>query len=357
MTSDLKLLSSYEGPALSTPNRVVMAPMTRNRAGESRVANPMMATYYAQRATAGLLISESVDVSPEAIGYPGTPGLYSAEMVAGWKQVVDAVRDAQDEPAPFFCQLFHTGRVSHTSLRADGTPGHAPSAIQADVQLYTPVGMVQASVPKAMTGEDITRTIGHYVAAAEGAVAAGFDGVELNAGNGYLLHQFLADGTNQRTDGYGGSVDGRLRFVLEVIDAVSEAIGPDKVAVRVSPVYTTNGVSDSDPHATFTALAEALDGRGLAYLHVIESCDSATVTPAIREAFGGTLIVNDGYDCDRGEHAITTGLADLVSYGRMFLANPDLPRRFAEGASLNEPDAATFYGGAEPGYIDYPALD
>ena len=144
MTSDLKLLSSYEGPALSTPNRVVMAPMTRNRAGESRVANPMMATYYAQRATAGLLISESVDVSPEAIGYPGTPGLYSAEMVAGWKQVVDAVRDAQDEPAPFFCQLFHTGRVSHTSLRADGTPGHAPSAIQADVQLYTPVGMVQA---------------------------------------------------------------------------------------------------------------------------------------------------------------------------------------------------------------------
>lgn len=352
----LALLTPHDGAVLRTPNRVAMAPMTRNRAGLERVANDLMGTYYSQRATAGLLVSESVDVSPAAIGYPGTPGLYAPEMVAGWKQVVASVRAAQPVPAPFFCQLFHTGRVSHVSFREDRSPGVAPSAITAPVQLYTFGGLQDASEPVVLTVAGIAETIEDYVTCAKGAIEAGFDGVEVNGGNGYLVHQFLADGTNQRTDAYGGSAENRVRFVVELIDALIDAVGAERVALRVSPRHTSNGVSDSDPLTTFTTLARAVTGKGLAYLHVIEPADEPTVTRAMREIFEGTLVVNDGYDRERGEAAIRDGLADLVSYGKAFLANPDLPRRFERNAALNEPDAATFYGGDHTGYTDYPAL-
>jgi len=357
MTTDLKLLQGHAGAHISTPNRVAMAPMTRNRAGESRVPNEMMGRYYAQRATGGLLISEACDVSPAAIGYPGTPGIYTPEMVRGWKAVVAAVRGAQPAPAPFFCQLFHTGRVSHGSLRADGSPGVAPSAIAAGVDLYTPVGLEAAAMPTALTAEGIADTVADYVAAAHAAIDAGFDGVEINGGNGYLVHQFLSDGTNHRTDAYGGSVENRLRFVLEVIDAVGEAIGFDRVALRVSPKNTTNNVHESDPEAVYLALAQEVQERDLAYLHVIENAHDVSITPRIREAFTGTLVANDSYDRDTAETALQQGLVDIVSFGRHFLANPDLPHRFAVGAELNEADVATFYGGAEPGYVDYPALN
>jgi N-ethylmaleimide reductase len=352
----LKLLEPFTGPHLSTPNRVVLAPMTRNRAGESRVANEMMGEYYAQRSTGGLLITEACDVSPAAIGYPGTPGLYSAEMVAGWSQVVGAVRRAQATPGPFFCQLFHSGRVSHGSLRADGSPGVGPSAIAAGLDLYTPVGLVPAAVPTALDATGIAQTVADYVAAAKGAIEAGFDGVEINGGNGYLIHQFLSDGSNQRSDTYGGSIDNRLRFALEVVDAVAAAVGAGRVGLRVSPVNGINGVEESDLDGVYLALAQALAGRGLAYLHVIEPADDCRITPRMREVFPGTLVVNNGYDRDKAEAAIRYGLADLVSFGRPFLADPDLPRRFAEGADLNEADPATFYGGTEVGYLDYPTL-
>ena len=354
--SDLQLLSAYEGPALSTPNRVVMAPMTRNRAGESRVANTMMATYYAQRATAGLLVTESIDVSPQAIGYPGTPGLYTTDMVEGWRGVVQAVRAAQPTAAPFFAQLFHTGRVSHTSLRPDGSAPVAPSPIPAGLQLYTPSGMQDASPPRALETDEIASVVGAYVAAARGAVEAGFDGVEINAGNGYLVEQFLRDGTNQRTDRYGGSVPNRLRFLVELVDALSDAIGSECVAVRVSPGNATNHCTDSDPETLYTALAASLEGRGLAYLHVVESAADPTITARMRAGFSGTLIANSGYDKALAEAAIASGATDLVSFGTAFLANPDLPHRLAEGASLNEADPATFYGGTEVGYTDYPTL-
>jgi len=330
--------------------------MTRNRAGDSRLPNALMGEYYAQRASAGLLVTESADVSPQAIGYPGTPGLYEHEQVEGWRCVVQAVRAAQQAPAPFFCQLFHCGRVSHASFQPNRRPPIAPSAIRADVQLYTPEGMQPASMPQALAVDQIARVVSEYAAAAKAAIDAGFDGVEINGGNGYLVDQFLRDGTNRRTDDYGGPPRNRIRFALELVDAVSEVIGSSRVGFRVSPAKDTNGVFDSDPGTLFETLAAALNQRDLAYLHVIEDIRRATVTPKIRELFHGTLIGNDGYDRESAERAIDGGLVDIVSFARAFLANPDLPRRFALGASLNEPDPARFYAGTHEGYTTYPAL-
>jgi N-ethylmaleimide reductase len=357
-TTDLMLLSAFASNdgKLATPNRVAMAPMTRNRAGEERCANALMATYYSQRASAGLLISESVDVSPGAIGYPGTPGFYNDAQEAGWREVVAAVREAQEQRAPFFCQLFHTGRVSHVSLREGGVPPYAPSAVQAAVDLYTPEGMQQASMPHALTTEEVEGVVAEYVAAARRAMEAGFDGIEVNAGNGYLVDQFLRDKTNKRTDRYGGTPAKRAQFLLDIVDAVSEAIGSQRVAVRISPLNKTNDIDDSDPTQLFTTVADALETRALAYLHVIEAADKVSLTPLLRERFSGTMILNDGYDKDRAEAALRDGLGDLVSFGRLFIANPDLPKRFALGSSLNEPDPTSFYGGTEVGYTSYPVL-
>lgn len=355
MTAELALLTPFA--ALGAPNRVAMAPMTRNRASAERAPTELMATYYAQRATAGLLVSESIDVSERAIGYPGTPGLYRDDQVLGWTALVRVVRLAQPAPAPFFAQLFHTGRVGHPAGRPDGSLPIGPSPIAAAVQLYTAEGMKDAAVPEAMSQQVIDETVAEYASAAAKAIEAGFDGVEINAGNGYLVDQFLRDGSNQRTDGYGGSIANRARFLLEITAAVSKAIGPERVGVRISPYNKSNGVDDSDPAALFTYVTEQLAGRGLAYLHIIEAAANCTLTPSLREAFDGPIIVNDGYDRERAEKALNSGLADLVSFGRAFLANPDLPRRLAEGAALNEADPATFYGGTDAGYTDYAALD
>ena len=354
MTTESILLSPFQSDGLSLSNRMAMAPMTRNRAGEGRVPTSMMATYYMQRASAGLLISESVDVSPGAIGYPGTPGIYTEEQKEGWSTLVQAVKLTTG--TPFFCQLFHTGRVSHPSVRPDGSKPVAPSAIAADIQLYTPDGMQPAAEPEALSAEGIAEVVAEYVAAGEAAIDAGFDGVEVNAGNGYLIDQFLRDGSNTRTDAYGGDVEGRMRLLMDVVDGLCEAVGANRVGVRISPFNTTNGVSESDPESLFLAVASALADRGLAYLHVIESAASATLTPQLRKRFGGIVIANDGYDRDSAEAALQAGTADLVSFGRAFLANPDLPARFAAGAPLNEADPATFYGGTEQGYIDYPSM-
>ncbi|MBX2804245.1 MAG: alkene reductase [Myxococcales bacterium] len=350
-----KLFEPYRGPVLNTPHRVAMAPMTRNRAGETRVPNELMATYYKQRASAALIVTEAVDVSPRAVGYPGTPGWYTDEMKAGWKKLVAEVRSAQVAPAPIFSQLFHTGRVSHTSFQPEGGAPLSPSSDAAPVQLYTAEGMQAASPPEALTKEGIAEVVAEYVAAARAAFDAGFDGIEINGGNGYLVDQFLKAGCNQRTDEYGGGPDDRIRFLVELVDAISLAIGPSHVAVRVSPVNPTNGVSDPDPQSLYTALVDALRGKGLAYLHMIEPAASPEVTRVIRERFDGTIVVNDGYDKALAEAAIRDGLADLVSFGKAFLANPDLPRRFDVGAPLNEPDPATFYGGTDEGYTSYPS--
>lgn len=355
--SNQKLLSPYEGPVLKTAHRICMAPMTRNRAGESRAANDLMATYYAQRASAALLVTEATDISPQAVGYPGTPGWYTDEQKAGWTNLVAKVRASREAMGPFFNQLFHTGRVSHTSFQPGGAAPQAPSAIAApDVQLYTMEGMQPASTPKALTVDEIHGVTADYVAAGRAALAAGFDGVEINAGNGYLMDQFLKDGPNQRTDEYGGSPDNRMRFLLETVDALLSAVGAGKVAVRVSPTHPTNGVSDSDPMTLYTALADALNARRLAYLHVIEPAADPAVTRSMRGAFSGTIVVNDGYDAARGEAAVAEGLADLVSFATGFLANPDLPARISQGAAWNEPDPATFYGGTDEGYTTYPTL-
>lgn len=358
LTAELMLLSAYASKDgnLTTSNRVAMAPMTRNRAGEERCANALMATYYSQRASAGLLVSESVDVAPGAIGYPGTPGFYNDAQEAGWREVVAAVRDAQEQRSPFFCQLFHTGRISHVSLREGGAPPYAPSAIQAEVDLYTPAGMQRASMPHALTTEEVSDVVAEYVAAARRAVEAGFDGVEINAGNGYLVDQFLRDKTNKRTDRYGGTPARRAQFLLDIVDALSEAIGSHRIAVRISPLNKTNDIDDSDPTQLFTTVADALETRSLAYLHVIEAADRVTLTPLLRERFSGTMVINEGYDRDRAEAALRDGLGDLVSFGRLFIANPDLPRRFALGSSLNEPDPTSFYGGTDVGYTSYPVL-
>jgi N-ethylmaleimide reductase len=353
--TDLKLLTPYEGPVLKLAHRVAMAPMTRNRAGESRVANDLMATYYGQRRSAALIVTEAVDIAPRAVGYPGTPGWYTDAMKAGWASLVAKVK-AEATP-PFFTQLFHTGRVSHTAFQPDGGKPIAPSAIAADAQLYVPgVGMEAASEPHPLTPDEIQGVVGEWVAAARAAIAAGFDGVEIGAGNGYLLDQFLRDGSNRRTDAYGGSIDNRMRFLLEVVDAVVAEVGAAKVGVRISPSHVNNGCEDSDPVALAKALGAALSPEGLAYLHMIEDASDQAATRAVRETYAGTLIVNMGYDRASAEAAIASGLADVVAFGRAFLANPDLPKRLELDAPLNAPDPATFYGGTDVGYTDYPTL-
>lgn len=350
----MTLFDAYQGPHLSTTNRVVLAPMTRNRSDAERAPTALMATYYVQRASAGLLISEAIDVSPGAIGYPGTPGLYTDAQVAGWRRVVQAVRDAS--PSPFFAQLFHAGRVAHTGWRNGAAPV-GPSDVPAAVQMYTPEGMQSASLPQALTVDGIQGVIEEFVTAGRNALQAGFAGVEINAGNGYLVEQFLRDGSNRREDAYGATVQGRVRFLTELVDALVQALGAGKVALRISPGNASNDCEDSDRDGLYAAVADVLQERDLAYLHVIENAGARRITPVLREAFRGTLIANDGYDRASADAAITAGHTDLVSFGRLFVANPDLPRRLEQGAPLQEPDPSTFYGGTHEGYTDYPALD
>ncbi|HYH81338.1 MAG TPA: alkene reductase [Longimicrobium sp.] len=339
-------------------NRLVMAPMTRSRAVEGNAVSDLAVEYYRQRATAGLIVSEGTQVSPQGVGYTHTPGIHGAAQVAAWRKVTDAVHE---EGGRIFAQLWHTGRVSHPSFHGGELPV-APSAIGFEGQVLTYEGMRPYVAPRALETEEIAGVVAQFAAGAERAYEAGFDGVELHGANGYLIDQFLRDGSNARTDPYGGSIQNRVRFLVEVTRAVAGVWGGDRVGVRLSPRVAVNGMSDSDPEATFSYAAYALNPFGLAYLHLVDPVagpmarPGARISAVLRAIFRGPLIVNGGFEADTGNEAVASGQADLVSFGVPFLANPDLVRRYREGAPLNAPDRATFYGGDAHGYVDYPAL-
>jgi N-ethylmaleimide reductase len=336
-------------------NRIAMAPMTRSRAPGGLVPE-LAAEYYAQRATAGLIISEGTQPSVVGQGYPFTPGLHGTEQVAAWRKVTDAVHAAG---GTIFAQLLHTGRIGHPDLLPDGLVPVAPSPVRARGQLFTPGGMREFVTPRELTEADIRQTIADHVAAARNAVDAGFDGVELHGANGYLIHQFLAPTTNLRADRWGGSVTGRIRFAVEVVTAVAGAIGSARTALRLSPGGPANDMHEPDPAEVYQALVRRIATLDLAYLHVLEAGDRE-LTLTLRREFGGTFVLNP----HTGERPtgpeelalVEDGTADLIAFGRLFLANPDLPHRLARGGPFNAADEATFYGGDAAGYTDYPSL-
>lgn len=350
------LFDSFQLGDLILANRMVMAPMTRNRADANGVATPMMATHYRQRASAGLIITESSPVSPQAIGYPFTPGLYAEAHVEGWRCVTDAVHE---EGGHIFIQLQHCGRISHPSLQLDNRMPVGPSAIQPEGQAVTYTGMQDFVTPRALETHEIRDVVAQFKHGAELAKRAGFDGVEIHGANGYIIDQFLRDGSNHRTDTYGGNTQSRMRLLSDILDEVSTVWPAHRVGVRLSPENSFNSMSDSDPQKHFEYFAEQLGSRSLAYLHVLEG-DMMTKVSAVnysglRSEFDGAYIANNGYDLERAQMAIGNGSADLVAFGISFLANPDLVRRYQESLPLNEVDTDTFYGGDETGYTDYPA--
>ena len=349
------LFDSYDLGSLTLPNRMVMAPMTRNRATADGVATDMMATYYAQRAGAGLIIGESAPVSQQGVGYPHQPSLFTPAQAAGWKKTVDAVHKRGGK---IFAQIMHTGRISHPDHQDGGALAVAPSALKAAGQAVTPNGFVDHVAPRALTLEEIPEVVDQFRTAARFAKEAGFDGIEVHGANGYLIDQFLRDGTNRRDDAYGGSPEKRLRFLNEVLDAVLTVWPAGRVGVRLSPENGFNDISDSDPQGHFDYVAQELGKRGLAFLHVLEG-DMVTGArsidyAALRAAYGGRYIANNGYDLRRATDALEKGTADLIAFGAPFLANPDLVERYRKGLPLNDADQATFYGGDETGYTDYP---
>lgn len=330
--------------------------MTRSRAPD-RVPNDLMVQYYAQRASAGLIITEGTQVSEQGIGYVSTPGIHTDQQIQGWARVTDAVHAAG---GLIFAQLWHVGRVSHPEFHGGKLP-FAPSAIGFKGQVYTQVGPKDTETPKEMTLADIKQAIEQFTAGAQAAKAAGFDGVEIHGAFGYLPAQFLEDGSNQRTDQYGGSIENRARFLLKVTDAVISVWGAGRVSVRLSPRIPYNGMSDSQPEQTYLYVVEQLEARKLGILHFMEPAQMpegvSLLAPRVRQLFTGLLLLNTGYDQHSAAKVIEQGGADAVSFGAMFLANPDLPERFKRGASFNQPDRATMYGGQAQGYVDYPALD
>jgi len=340
---------------LALANRIIMAPLTRNRAGEGNAPQDMNVEYYRQRAGAGLIISEGSQISASGIGYPRTPGIHSEAQVAGWKRVTDAVHD---QGGRIFIQLWHTGRISHSSLQPGRSLPVAPSALKAAGQAMTYEGLQDFETPHALTTDELPGIVADYASAAQNAKAAGFDGVEIHAANGYLLDQFLRDGTNHREDGYGGDIAKRMRLLIEVVEAAIAAWGAHRVGVRLSPENSFNDIKDSRPQQTFNAVAKKLSDYPLAYLHVLEG-DMLTGERQVdyvelRNCFAGFYMANNGYDLESGNSAIEQGHADMVAYGKLFIANPDLPERLAKNLPLNSPDQATFYGGDEKGYTDYP---
>jgi len=351
------LFSPLRLGALALPNRIVMAPLTRCRAGKGNVPGPLASLYYAQRASAGLIVSEATQIVPEGQGYPATPGIHSDEQVAGWRAVTDAVHAAGGR---MFLQLWHVGRISHQDFQPGGAPPVAPSAIAAAGQAMTRFGMQDHPVPRALEPGELPGVVESYAAAARRALEAGFDGVEIHAANGYLLDQFLRDKTNRRTDAYGGGIQNRVRLLDEVVSAVTAVAGEGRVGVRISPENTFNDIDDSDPQALFHAMASMLRGR-VEYLHVVEGEDrKATGTPrvdygSLRTAFGGTYMACCNYTPERAAAALAAGSADLVAFGKAYLGNPDLVSRIKLGIPLARSDAKTWYGGSAKGYTDYPA--
>lgn len=364
MTSQPDLFSPVKLGSQTLSNRIVMSPMTRLRADDTIPTN-LMATYYAQRASAGLIVSECTMVSPLSHGYMNCPGIYSAEQVEGWKLVTKAVHD---QGGQIFVQLWHSGRVSHTSL-LEGELPIAPSAIAGAGTLHTPAGKVELETPRALETAEIPEIVEQFRKGAKNAQEAEFDGVELHGAFGYLIDQFLQDVSNQRSDQYGGSITNRARFLLEVVEAVTKVWGGNRVGIKLSPSNTFYGMGDSDAKATFSYVINALNDFNLAYIHLMEPNENDLknsdvinpVLPKFRPIYQGNIITNGGYDLNSGNKVLTNQEAELVSYGKLYIANPDLVQRFKLDAELNEPNPKTFYGrgddeNAEVGYTDYPFL-
>ena len=357
--TDTTLFEPYTLGALTLSNRIVMAPLTRNRAGAGLVPSEFAATYYSQRASAGLLIAEATQVSPQAQGYQDTPGIYTPEQIAGWRQVTDAVHA---KGGRIFVQLWHVGRVSNVAVQPGGAAPVAPSAVRAQTKTFVNNSFVDVSEPRALELNEIPGIVEDFRQAAANAIAAGFDGVEVHGANGYLLEQFVKDGANFRTDAYGGSIENRARLLLEVTAAVAHEIGAGRTGVRISPVSPANGISCSDPQPQYDYITEQLSAMGIAYLHVIEGATGGArdVAPfdfgALRTRFKQSYMANNGYDLGLIQAQLSQGNADLFALGRPFIANPDLVERLKAGAPLNAMDPATLYGGGAKGYTDYPVL-
>jgi N-ethylmaleimide reductase len=355
------LFESVQLGSLVLANRVFMAPLTRNRADADGVPGELAATYYSQRASAGLIVTEATQISPMGKGYINTPGIHSPEQVRGWSRIVESVHKSG---GLIFLQLWHVGRISHSSLLPDNAQPVAPSAIRANSQTLIATGLAQVSEPVALIASGIKETLDDYRRAAGNAKAARFDGVEIHAANGYLIDQFFKTGSNRRTDEYGGVASNRVRFLNETIEKVLDVWDSRQVGVRISPTGSFNDMHDDNPLETFSVAVERLNGYGLGYLHIVETAQNSkgsseadlAMSAHLRALWKGLYVVNGGYDGSRGKEALRTGHADAVAYGRNFLANPDLPRRLQLGAALNEPDPTTFYGGGAAGYTSYPAL-
>ena len=350
------LFDSLQVGAIRMPNRVLLAPLTRARSDLDHMPNDMMAEYYAQRASGGLLITECTMVAPNTSAFVTEPGIYSPEQIVGWKKVTEAVHA---KGGRIFMQIWHSGRAAHPAMNG-GAENVSPSAIAIEGEVHTPDGKLPNAVPRALTLEEIPAMVQAYVQGAKNAIEAGFDGVEVHGANGYLIDQFLRDSANQRTDGYGGSLDNRARFLFEVLTAVTAAIGSDRVGLRLSPLNSYNSMIDSDPLTLIGFLAERLNAFNLAYLHVMRSDffqkQAADVMPVARAHYKGVLIGNMGYSPEEAEQAISEGKLDAVAFGTAFLANPDLPERIQAGAALNAPNPATFYTPGPVGYTDYPTM-
>lgn len=339
--------------AWELPNRIVMAPLTRCRSSEGRVPNALMAEYYRQRSSAGLILSEATSISPMGVGYPDTPGLWSQEQVEGWKLVTHAVHEAGGR---IIAQLWHVGRISDPYYLDGAQPVSSSALAQpGHVSLLRPQKPYE--VPRALELREIPGIIEDYRKAAQNALEAGFDGVEIHGANGYLPHQFLNDETNKRTDSYGGSIENRARFMLEAVDAAISVWGADRVGLHLSPALPENGNGDSDPAATYGHVARECSARGIAFLFVREALDSPRFSKGIRKAFTGAFIANQALTGAEGEDLLEKGEADAISYGRLYIANPDLAERLEIDAPLNEPNSATFYAQGAEGYTDYPTLD
>ncbi|WP_343344593.1 alkene reductase [Sphingomicrobium sp. XHP0239] len=346
--------------SIDCPNRAMMAPLTRGRADERGVHGPLAATYYAQRAEAGLIISEATGISKEGLGWPYAPGLWTDAQVDGWKPVTEAVHQAGGR---IVAQLWHMGRLVHPDM--GGGPPISASATTAPQKLHTFTGKQDAVEARALPKDEIPRVVEDYVRAAANAMRAGFDGVQIHAANGYLIDQFIRDGANHRDDDYGGSAENRCRLMREVCEAIGGEIGMERTAIRLSPIGAVQGVDDSDPEATFTTAARILQEIGVPWLEMREPGDHSSfveadrdrVSPAMREVFKGKIGLNSDLDRKSGQKLLDRGIADFIAFGRPFIANPDLVRRMREDAPMNDPDSATFYTRGAEGYVDYPELE
>jgi N-ethylmaleimide reductase len=357
--NDKTLFEPYTLGSLTLSNRIVMAPLTRNRAGEGFVPSEFAATYYSQRASTGLLISEASQISQQGQGYQDTPGIYTQAQIDGWRKVTDAVHA---KGGRIFLQLWHVGRVSHVDLQENGAAPVAPSALRPATKVFVNNSFVDVSEPRALDISELPGIVNDFRQAAANAIAAGFDGVEIHGANGYLLDQFVKDGANIRTDAYGGSIENRARLLLEVTAAVVAEVGAERTGIRISPVSPANGVSSSEPQAQFDYIVDQLDALGIVYLHVVEGATGGPrdIAPfdfgSLRQRFQNTYIANNGYDVSLATAQLNADKADLIAFGRPFIGNPDLVERLKNAASLSVFDPATLYGGGAEGYIDYPSL-